>query len=385
MKNIIIISVAFIALLGGFSVSPAQMISTGRSDWLPGVTVKFERMRDDAAEDIRKIDANMKTIETTIVKSGNLIRLAQEKGNAQAETIAQQALKKAQESKIRNMDNRKSAERNKIRAEEALAVVKAGGKDLESRLEQLEFQNMNADWTAKQKRIIEERLREPNRYAGEISRSLKTKAPPPLPNRKYDELQPGDVLLISPEEKSFWNTIRDSSAWIAAGDSVSSNVLSPASHTVLYLKEVNGKKLFLDHTSERGSHVIGEEEFLKTYGQRGALVASPKIDVGQPAKEAETAAIWEHTKELVKKEQDKQAQRVESRTDAFRDLSGYGLYGDGNMVCSEADRWVLVNSGRKIPETASPLKRLLGIHYGPANFFSDQNNFIITPLYGVPN
>jgi hypothetical protein len=54
------------------------------------------------------------------------------------------------------------------------------------------------------------------------------------------------------------------------------------------------------------------------------------------------------------------------------------------MVCSEADRWVLVNSGRKIPETASPLKRLLGIHYGPANFFSDDKNFIITPLYGVP-
>ncbi len=65
-----------------------------------------------------------------------------------------------------------------------------------------------------------------------------------------------------------------------------------------------------------------------------------------------------------------------------RDLSGYGLYGNGNIVCSEADRWVLVNSGRKIPETASPLKRLLGIHYGPANFFSDENNFIITPYPG---
>jgi len=28
-------------------------------------------------------------------------------------------------------------------------------------------------------------------------------------------------------------------------------------------------------------------------------------------------------------------------------------------------------------------KRLLGIHYGPANFFSDDYNFIITPLYAV--
>jgi hypothetical protein len=385
MKKSLVVSSVILALLGGLSVSPAQMTSAGRSDWLLGVTARFEKMRDEAAEDIRKIDAHMKTIETTIVKSGNVVRLAQEKGNTQAEMVAQQALKKAQESKRKNADNRKLAERNKKRAEDALAIVKTGGKDLESRLEQLEFQNMNADWIAKQRQMIEDRLKEPNRYAGEISRSLKLKAPPPLPHRKYDELQPGDVLLISPEEKSFWKTIGDSSAWTAAGDSVSSNVLSPASHTVLYLKEVNGKKLFLDHTSERGSHVISEEEFLKTYGQRGALVASPKIAVGQPAKEAETAAIWEHTKELVRKEQEKQAQRKETRTDSFRDLSGYGLYGDGNMVCSEADRWVLVNSGRKIPESASPLKRLLGIHYGPANFFSDQNNFIITPLYGVPD
>lgn len=54
------------------------------------------------------------------------------------------------------------------------------------------------------------------------------------------------------------------------------------------------------------------------------------------------------------------------------------------MVCPEAGSWILVNSGLKIPETASPLKRLLGIHYGPANFFSDDKNFIITPLYAAP-
>src|SRR5450759_1432562 len=57
-------------------------------------------------------------------------------------------------------------------------------------------------------------------------------------------------------------------------------------------------------------------------------------------------------------EPEKQAKRKVSITDDFRDLSGYGLYGNGNMVCSETDRWVLVNSGRKIPETVSPLKRL---------------------------
>ncbi len=249
--------------------------------------------------------------------------------------------------------------------------LKTGTKLVDPRVlqEQDEFVKMNAEWMKNQKQLIEQRLREPNKYVSAISKSLKTNAPPPLPPRKYEMLQPGDVLLFPPDDtKSFW---------INLVDRLSSASLSPASHTVLFLKEVNGKKLFLDHTSERGSHVISEEEFLRTYGHRDALVA-------QPLKETDTAAIWERTKELVKKEQEKQAKNTESRTDFFRDKSGFGLYGPDNMVCSEADRWVLVNSGLKIPETASPLKRLLGIHYGPANSFSDDKNFIITPLYEVP-
>lgn len=241
--------------------------------------------------------------------------------------------------------------------------------DLRVLQEQDEFAKMNAAWMKNQKQLIDQRLVEPNKYASAIYNSLKINAPPPLPPRKYEMLQPGDVLLFAPDDKK--------SFWINFGDRLSSASQSPASHTVLFLKEVNGKKLFLDHTSERGSHVISEEEFLKTYGHRDALVA-------QPVKEADTAAIWERTKELVKKEQEKQARNTESRTDYLRDKSGFGLYGSNNMVCSEADRWVLVNSGLKIPESASPLKRLLGIHYGPANFFSDDKNFIITPLYGVP-
>jgi len=241
--------------------------------------------------------------------------------------------------------------------------------DLRIIQEQDEFVKMNAAWMENQKKLIQQRLEEPNKYVSAISKSLKTNAPPPLPPRKYEMLQPGDVLLFSPDDtKSFW---------INLGDRLSSASPSPASHTVLFLKEVNGKKLFLDHTSERGTHVISEAEFLRTYGHRDALVA-------QPVKEADTTAIWERTKELVKKEQGKQAKNTESRTDFLRDKSGFGLYGPDNMVCSEADRWVLVNSGLKIPETASSLKRLLGIHYGPANFFSDDKNFIITPLYGVP-
>jgi len=253
--------------------------------------------------------------------------------------------------------------------------------DLDVKLEQAEFDDMNADWIIKQRQLIEQRFKESNQYISAIYKSLKIKSPPPLPNRKYDELQPGDVLLISPEDKGLWDKISDSSFWINAGDRISSASLSPASHTILYLREVNGKKLFLDHTLEGGSHVISEEEFLKTYGQRDALVASRKISVAQPVKEAEAARIWEATRELVKNEAKIQAEKSEKIISNLTSQTGYGLIGNDYMVCSEASRWVLVKSGRDIPETASPLKRLLGIHYGPANFFSDEYNFVVTPLW----
>ncbi len=240
----------------------------------------------------------------------------------------------------------------------------------EVRTEQQEFETMNEQWLKKQKRLIEERTKRPNRYVPVIYRSLKTKAPPRLPPTKYEQLQPGDVLLISRDESL-------TSFWINIGDRLTTDVRSPASHTVLYLKEVNGRKLFLDHTPEKGSRVIGEDEFLRTYGDRGMLVASPKIAVAQPVKESETAQIWEAAKQLVKKETD-----IKNRKSGnIVDRTGYGIYGNDNMVCSEASRWVLVRSGRDIPESSSPLKRLLGIHYGPANFFSDDYNFIITPLW----
>jgi hypothetical protein len=243
----------------------------------------------------------------------------------------------------------------------------------EAKLEQKEYETMQAQWLKNQKQLIEQRLNEPNRYADAIYKSLKTKAPPPLPPRKYDELQPGDVLLISKED------ITDASFWINLGDRITTDVRSPASHTVLYLKEVKGKKLFLDHTPGKGSHVIDENEFLRTYGNRDILVASSQIAVAQPVREAEAARIWEATKELVKKEADSQ----KAKSGNIVDQTGYGFYGNDNMVCSEASRWVLVKSGRDIPETASPLKKLLGIHYGPANFYSDDYNFIITPLWAA--
>lgn len=235
----------------------------------------------------------------------------------------------------------------------------------ELRLEQDEFENMNERWVQRQKHLIEQRLQEPNPYADKIYRSLKTTAPPPPTEKNYDNLQPGDVLLFSPDDTK--------SALTKLGDMISSASLSPAAHTVLFLKEVNGKKLFLDNLPGKGSHVISEEEFLKTYGRRGALLAS----VAQPITREEADKIWGAAKEAIKKE----AVIQQNKSGNIIDQTGYGLHGDDNMVCSETSRWALIKAGRNIPESGSPIKQLLGIHYGPANFFSDDYNFIITPLW----
>jgi hypothetical protein len=46
------------------------------------------------------------------------------------------------------------------------------------------------------------------------------------------------------------------------------------------------------------------------------------------------------------------------------------------MVCSETSRWALIKAGQPIPETRSPFKKLLGVYFGPANFFMMSNTLL---------
>ncbi|MCX5815185.1 MAG: hypothetical protein NTX75_02940 [Proteobacteria bacterium] len=288
-----ILSVFLLLIFCGISF--AQDSDVQKTNWLLGVMFKLERMKDNAAEDINKCDLEIQKSENTIRKSEDIIRQARQKGNAQAEMIARQALRTASEARTKNQERKDLTERNKKKAEEVLASLKTGGKNLEAKVEQVELENDRAEWTKNEKQLIEEQLAKRNPYIDPIYASLKTNAPPPLPPTKYDMLKPGDVLMISPEDKSFWDTIKDSAFWIDTGDRIASVSLSPASHALVYLKEVNGKKLFLDHTPGGGAHVISEAEFLKTYSHRDALVA-------QPVKEVDAAKLWEAAKELSKKE-----------------------------------------------------------------------------------
>jgi hypothetical protein len=247
--------------------------------------------------------------------------------------------------------------------------------DPDVRQERDAFEKMNAAWMKRQKALVQLRIENTNPWCSAIYASLKTKEPP-LPHKKFDELQPGDVLLISPDKRNDLDALI--SKGIRFADRLSSwEGESPASHTVLFVKEVNGKKLFLDNTSGTdgktvtgvGPHIITGEEFLKIYGTREAHIA-------QPVSRVEGQKLWAAARELSLKELKDEPKKSRN----LADKTNYGLYGNDNMVCSEASRWALIKAGQSVPETRSPFKKLLGVYFGPANFFSDEQHFMISPM-----
>ena len=248
------------------------------------------------------------------------------------------------------------------------------GRDLAAK-EQAEFQMLNSAWIMNQNKLISQRLMEPNPWCNSIWRSLKFKEPP-LPYKTFAELRPGDVLLVAPDEGISAETLK--SQGIRFVDRLSSwEWKSRASHTLIFLKEVNGKKLFLDNQSVEGPRIKTEDEIEKEYGTRPMDVARPaELGIAQPLSKAEGAKLWAAARELGILELASEPRKAGN----FVDKSNYGLYGDDNMVCSEASRWALIKAGRQIPTTDSPFKKLLGVYFGPANFYSQEQYFLISPL-----
>lgn len=218
---------------------------------------------------------------------------------------------------------------------------------------------------------VKERTAEPNQQVETIIKSIENYQAPPT-TKEITDLRAGDVILIGPDP----STLKDSmqSYTIQFLDRFSSNKWdSPASHTVIFIREYKGKRYFLDHTLGEGSAIIDEQTFMQRYGHRETQVASL---AASPLKPEEGERLWRVSRELAKN----------SRNPGFHliDKSNFGIYGGENMVCAEAARWVLVQAGREIPITESWIKKNIGrVRYGPADFYLNNQYFLITPL-GLP-
>ncbi len=374
-KSTSIVTALVVMLLVYTGNSGAQQITDlERGNWLLGVVFKLQGMRDDALADIQRYETGIRKADNIIMRSENLMGLARQKGNEKAEMIAGSALTKARQAKLKNEELKNSAVLRKKRVEDVLTYAKTEDSGLETKLEKVEFDNNRTDWMEKQKQLIEQRLIVPNKWCSGIQASLMGEVPP-LPYKKFNELQAGDVLLIG------------GGGLITAGDNLlSGEKVSSSSHTVSYLKEVNGKKLFLDSQPRKGPRIISEEEFLEEYAHRGAEVARL---VGQPLNENQAKQLFSAA---VKMDQENRKKIADSGFDTtlskvvnpmpyylFSDSTNYGAWGKDNVVCSETGWALLKAADQKIPKSGDQAKVGLGIDFSPADYLN-QKYFLVTPL-----
>ena len=243
-------------------------------------------------------------------------------------------------------------------------LIQAGASfSIEAQKEQKELEQNPAAWMEKEKRLIEARTKEPNVQCKWIQSRLMGKVDP-LPDKKFSELQPGDVILLA-----------GGKAITGIDNFLSGDKVSYASHTVSYLKEVNGKKLFLDSQpfGKSGPRIISEDDYLETYGHRDADVARL---VGQPLNEKEAKQLFSAA---VKMAQDNRKIVANNwfGTTAFG--TNYGAWGKDDIVCSEADWLLLKSAGRNIPRSSDNVKVNLGIDFSPADY-QNGRYFLVTPL-----
>jgi hypothetical protein len=242
--------------------------------------------------------------------------------------------------------------------------------------EQEKFEKMNAEWKKEQKGLVQQRLQKPNPWSKGICDALQKNAPP-LPYKKLDELESGDVILLSPDLKEDLTIDKITGKIINLADKMASgSTTSEASHTITYLKQENGKKLFLDNNPGQGPQIITEEALQLKYGDRNAQVAKlSNYGIAQPLNKAEADKLFKTAKEMEAKNIAAKAEKAGN----LIDKTNYGIRKE-NIVCSEAS-WLLIKStGRAMPVSKSWVAQKAGIDFSPSDFYENTQYFLVTPL-----
>lgn len=115
---------AMVLLFSGFAIAYDE--PKYDSNFLLSVLFKVQGLREQAMEEIRKLDIEIKNNEATIQKSKQIIDLASQRTDTnakQAKAIAREALIKAQEAKRKNEETKKEWGLKKMRADSSYATI----------------------------------------------------------------------------------------------------------------------------------------------------------------------------------------------------------------------------------------------------------------------
>lgn len=362
-------------------ISYGQQLVSQSKTWYVDIVFNLETNVEKTNFEIEKLKEKIQSCDATITKSERIIGLAQQSGNAVAEGIARSALRNSTEAKQKNVTSLIAINAYLIKLKATLESIKSSPADAELKLERFEFENRKDEWIKAKDEAILKRLEVNNPDCENLQKSLKAKAPPLPLVKTFANLQMGDVLLIdrgSDSKADLFNSFDKLSSYaINAGDQIASKSMnSKASHALIYLKEINGKKMFLDNVPGKGSRIISEDEYLFLYGNRGANVAQ----LAQPIKKEQYDKLYDVARKLA----DDQSKMNDEKLNKYGIIIGskYGIVGS-DMVCSESSRWVLMQVGAYVPGTDDSLKKDVGVEFSPADFVKC-NCFIVTTLQDVP-
>lgn len=124
MKKSIFVCFVFAVLTGCFSISQAQQAYPPGTNWITGTILRLEKMRDSLNTYIRLCDDEIQRCNATAIKSENMRQLAKEKGNAEVEKVANEALVRAKKALSINTERKYSAISNKRRLDLSITEMK---------------------------------------------------------------------------------------------------------------------------------------------------------------------------------------------------------------------------------------------------------------------
>jgi hypothetical protein len=251
-----------------------------------------------------------------------------------------------------------------------------------------DLDKLNAAFIALQKSLIADRLKTDNEQAKKLLQRLESKVPFPGDekfNTSLKDLKPGDVLLFEPRYTNLSDKIQGVGVVLAdgVGELLGTGSVneSKISHTITFLKEENGKRLYMDNMPNEGPVIIDETEMKKRYTGRDASVAQLQNSyMAAPLNEEEAKKLWDKAKEM--STQNIELRKSQGYNSDMVDWENtmYGAWGKNNVVCSEASWGLIRATGRDLPLSKSWVSVTGGVDFSPSDFYNYKQNFLIKKI-----